>query len=150
LEEFVKKVMACAGLIVLFALSFSWNGSADEFMAMPGFWKITTKTSPTDAPQIKWVCVGEAADPWVSFAHLRLIPQLACKRDGFERTSTTLKWRLDCTGPFTLSNTGALVFDTAKHFTGQVHLSGTIMDYPIDQSINVEGQRIAACTTPAD
>src|SRR5689334_20904546 len=128
----MKKVIACAVLIVLIALGFGWNGSADEFMAMPGFCKIVTKTSVTDAPQIKWVCVGEAADPWVSFAHLRLIPQLSCKRDGFERTSTTLKWQLDCIGPFIISNTGALVFDTAKHFTGQVHLRGAMMGHPID------------------
>jgi hypothetical protein len=129
---------------------FNWNVAADEFMAMPGFWKVTTKTGPADAPEVKWICVPDEPDPWVWFAHLRVIPQLTCKRNGFVRTSTTLKWRLDCTGPFTLTNSGALVFQTAKHFTGQVNLTGAIMDYPIDQSVNVEGERITAYTTPAD
>jgi hypothetical protein len=146
----VIKVIACAVLIGAAVLTLSWNGTADEFMAMPGFWKVTTKTTPTDIARIKWICVGEAADPWVSFAHLRLLPQLSCKRNGFERTSSTLKWRLDCTGPFTLTNDGSPVFDTAEHFSGQVNLSGAIMDYPFDQAIKVEGQRVAACTTPAD
>jgi hypothetical protein len=65
-------------------------------------------------------------------------------------TSTSLKWRLDCTGSSTIIDEGSIVFSAADHYTGKVELRGTLMGYPLDQTIVIEGQRRAACTSPQD
>jgi hypothetical protein len=65
-------------------------------------------------------------------------------------TSTSLKRRLDCTGSSTIIDEGWIVFSAADHYTGKVELRGTLMGYPLDQTIAIEGQRRAACTSPQD
>ena len=49
-----------------------------------------------------------------------------------------------------ITDEGAIVFNAADHYTGKVELHGTLMGYPIDQTIMVEGKRYAACTSPQD
>ena len=140
-------------LIVITLIAFTSAGArADEFEAMPGLWKTTLHTGELgkDPISIQWHCVDEGANPWVAFARLPVMPHESCTRKGFVRTDTSLKWRLDCTGDVSVSNQGFLVFDSAKHYTGEVKLSGTVVGYPVDQEIRVEGERRAACTSSQD
>ncbi len=124
----------------------------DEFKALPGLWKTTfvtgNSTSPA-TPVVNWHCVYEGSDPWTSFVYPATSPDRNCKKTFSYRTSTSLKWRLDCTSP-TITDEGAIVFNAADHYTGKVELHGTLMGYPIDQTIMVEGKRYAACTSPQD
>jgi len=149
----MKSTLALITLLLIGGLTFMPTARADEFEAMPGLWKTTLRTgqsSPSDPPQVQWHCVDEGADPWIAFARLPVLPHEACQRKGFVRTDTSLKWRLDCTGGFTISNQGSLVFDSARHYTGKVKLTGTVMGYPVAEVLRVEGERRAACTNPQD
>jgi hypothetical protein len=124
----------------------------DEFKAFPGLWKTTLiGLSPQKhSPLVEWHCVFEGSDPWTNFAYLGAPLDGACKRTYSDRTSTSLKWRLDCVGLSTISETGWISFATAEHYTGKVDLHGTFMGYPVAQTISVEGKRYAACTSPQD
>ena len=128
---------------------------ADSFGAMPGLWGTTYQVqqdaapAPAAAPP-RWHCVDEEADPWLEFAQLRVPKGYSCKRVSFDRTVSSLKWRLECSGPASFVNEGSLVFDSPKHYSGEVRLSGSLMDYPIQTRIRLEGSRKAACTSPSD
>lgn len=141
-------------LITMALLAVAWapDVRADEFEAMPGLWRTTLRSGPAekDPAHVLWQCVDEGADPWVAFARLPVMPHETCTRKGFVRTDTSLKWRLDCTGDVNVSNQGFLVFDSAKHYSGKVRLTGTVAGYPVEQEIRVEGTRRAACTSPQD
>ena len=128
---------------------------ADSFGAMPGLWSTTYQVQQDAAPppadaQPRWHCVDEAADPWLEFAQLRVPKGYSCKRVSFDRSVSSLKWRLECSGPSSFVNEGSLVFDTPKHYSGEVRLSGSLMDYPVQTRIKLEGNRKAACTSPSD
>lgn len=133
-------------------MALSTNCRADEFMAQPGLWKTTTQSAGVNSTpaQVDWHCVDEAADPWSAFAQLEDVAGASCTRTTFERTATSLKWKLDCSAPWPLRNQGAIVFDSPSHYSGSVTLSGVLMNYPIADVIHVEGQRYAACTSPSD
>ena len=69
--------------------------------------------------------------------------------DKSERTATTLSWTVECKGTAALVGSGHIVFDSAAHYRGEIELSGTFMGYPVSNRISVQGQRYAACTSPA-
>lgn len=143
------------GLLVtwsLFASSLGKANAENDFMAMPGLWKTTLKSQPASKskPQTLWHCVDENADPWISFAQLQPPDHESCVRKSYTRTATFLKWELDCSGPFTAINEGSINFDAATHYSGTIRIRGTFMGYPTDDVIEVDGHRIAACTSPAD
>jgi hypothetical protein len=140
-------------LLLLTRLPSITNALADDFEAMPGLWKTTLsigESSRHDPTYIQWHCVDEGADPWIAFARLPVLPHESCTRKGFVRTDTSLKWHLDCTGEFSITHQGSLVFDSARHYTGRVELTGTVMGYPVEEVLRVEGERRAACTSPQD
>jgi hypothetical protein len=148
-------MLRAAGALLLLSGSIFAAG-ADSFGAMPGLWKTTylgvqAEAKPAEpAAQPRWHCVDEKADPWSAFAQLQEPKGYSCKRVSFERTVSSLQWRLECGGPFGFVSEGSLVFDTPKHYSGEVKLDGALMDYPIQARIKVEGVRVAACTSPSD
>ena len=142
-------LLAAASIILVLAA----KASADEFGGLPGLWKTTLhaeRSGQTQAPLIQWHCVAEASSPWISFAQLDVPPQVPCKRTDFIRGETSLSWRLECSGQFAVINQGSITFDKPGHYSGTVTLSGTIMGYPINDVVQVEGEHEAACTSPAD
>jgi hypothetical protein len=125
----------------------------DEFKALPGLWKTTLSQSSSSShapPVVSWHCVDEGSDPWMDFAYLATPLNKSCKKTSFSRTSTSLNWRLDCNDSSRVTEEGSIVFSAADHYTGKVELRGTLMGYPFDQVIMVEGKRYAACTSPQD
>jgi hypothetical protein len=133
---------------------------ADEFLAMPGLWKTTYELEGAGPeprePKVAWHCVDEQADPWVVFAQLQDLPGMTCSRSSLQRNSTSLKWKTRCHGPGpeavadVIEGSGAIVFDSAQHYTGWVKFGGTLMGYPFQSGSKVEGSRKAACTSPSD
>ena len=142
-----------ARLVLLTVILLPLRVSTDEFKAMPGLWKTTlqaqskSKAVPT---HVQWQCVIEDENPFIAYARIPLVAHETCQRKNFVRKRTSLQWQLDCTGDFVLTNAGSLNFDSAKHYTGTVKMTGTVMGYPIDETLSVEGSRIAACTSPSD
>ena len=153
--NFSQRSLKVAAGLVIFVISLASPlgiHADDEFKAMPGLWKTTllrSNSASHASPIVNWHCVDEGSDPWTNFAFSIPLDK-SCKRTYSSRTSTSLKWRLDCTGSPTITDEGSIVFTSADHYTGQVELRGTLMGYPLDQTIAVEGQRRAACTSPQD
>lgn len=146
----MKRIALAASIIILM---LAVKAKGHEFAATPGLWKTTLRRQHSiqkEPPLVEWHCVAENATPWVAFARLDVPPQASCKRINFVRESTSLKWRLECSGQFAITNQGSIVFDKPTHYTGTVMLSGTVMGYPINDVIRVEGEHEAACTSPAD
>jgi hypothetical protein len=91
---------------------------------------------------------------------------MSCSRSSLQRNSTSLKWKAECRGPATGASapsgpgaetaadavevSGAIVFDSAQHYTGWVKFRGTLMGYPLRSGVKIEGTRKAACTSPSD
>lgn len=136
------------------ALLLCGAAGADQFGAMPGLWKTTFEAldtkAPAAAPAPRWHCADEKADPWAEYAQLQDLKGYSCKRESFERTLTTLKWKLACAGPSSYTSEGSLIFDSPKHYSGTVSLAGTLQDYPWETRLKVDGNRVAACTSPSD
>jgi hypothetical protein len=148
------RMLGAAALLAVFfvGLSFSQSlGADDEFKALPGLWKTTySPYAPRANPTVDWHCVFEDSDPWTNFAYSPTPLDKSCKSEYSKRTGTSLKWRLDCKSPSAITSEGSIIFSSADHYTGVVELRGTLMGYPIDQTISVEGKRLAACTSPQD
>jgi len=146
------------GCILLMAVAIAFArisvlGAAESnFLGMPGLWQTVLRTehAGSAAPQVVWHCVYEDADPWIAFAQIQTPKNESCIRKSYQRTPTSLRWALDCSGSVALSNVGFVVFDTAQHYHGRVKITGTFMGYPISDSIIVDGTRRAACTSPQD
>jgi hypothetical protein len=154
--HFLQRRFKSAASLAIFVVSLAFPlliHADDEFKGLPGLWKTTLLSSSSTSPAsrlVTWHCVDEGADPWTNFAALPTPLDKSCKRTYSYRTSTSLKWRLDCTGSSTITDEGSVVFSAADHYAGKVELRGTLMGYPLDQTIVVEGKRYAACTSPQD
>lgn len=139
---------AIAVLVLLAAALAGEPSRADpgDFQAMPGLWKIVTRTSDhgrLGPPRVTWHCVDEGPDPWAEFANLPLPGQGPCERTNSQRSSTTLAWSLSCQGMAADAVTGRVGFDSPEHYTASLSVQGTVL-------VQVEGQRYAACTSPKD
>jgi hypothetical protein len=141
----VSRIVAI--LVLLGAAFIGEPGHADpgDFQAMPGLWKITTRVfdhGKQGEPQVTWHCVDEGPDPWVEFAQLPVPGYGQCERVDQHRSSTALSWSLQCSG-LTDAARGRVKFDSAEHYTASVSLGGKDV-------VQVEGARVAACTSPKD
>jgi hypothetical protein len=137
---------AIAVLVLLGAALVGEPSRADpgDFQAMPGLWKIITRTfdhGHAGQPRVEWHCVDEGPDPWVEFASLTASGQAQCKRSDEHRSSTSLAWTQTCPG--SAPATGRVDFDSPLHYTASLKLQG-------HDVVQVEGQRYAACTSPSD
>jgi len=116
-----------------------------DFQAMPGLWKIVTRMldhGKLSEPQMSWHCVDESPDPWTEFAQLPVPGYKQCERTEQHRSSTALSWSLQCAG-LSEATRGRVKFDSAEHYTASVNVGG-------NDVVQVEGKRVAACTSPKD
>lgn len=136
-----------AVVVLLVAAFVGEPGRADpgDFQAMPGLWKIVTRVfdhGKLGEPQVAWHCVDEGPDPWAEFAQLPVPGYARCERVEQHRSSTALSWTLRCEG-LTEAARGRVRFDSAEHYTASVDVGGKGV-------VQVEGTRVAACTSPKD
>ena len=138
---------AIALLVLWVAALVGEPGHADpgDFQAMPGLWKIVTRITDhghPGTPQVQWHCVDESPDPWVEFANLPVPGYVQCERATQHRSNTALDWTLRCPG-LASPGRGRVDFDSPEHYSASVSLQG-------GEVVQVEGRRIAACTSPKD
>lgn len=142
--------LVAAGLIAGFS---AVPAQADDFLAMPGLW-VTTLLSQANAghpeKRTDWHCVDDEIDPWTSFIPASDHPDMQCMRTTSQRTSTSLRWHLECSGHSTTASDGELHFDSAQHYAGSIIETRQVDGRPQQRRIDVEGRRRAACTTPED
>ncbi len=119
------------------------NADAGDFQAMPGLWKVITRVAGAAGREtVSWHCVGEDADPWQSFAPLSPPGGSSCERTNARRSRTALTWDLRCTASLVLH--GRVAFDSPEHYEGALVADRGGL------SLQVEGRRYAACTSPND
>jgi hypothetical protein len=128
----------------------------DYLKATPGLWIVTYRTQAPGQPGpaiVKWRCVGgelQLDDAWSAFVQPPA-PHETCKRISYSETSKSISWKSTCTSDTAKLNTeGSIRFDTTLHYTGVIKVEGEVMDYPITNTVAVEGVHRAACTTPDD
>lgn len=121
------------------SLSNAAHADPADFQAMPGLWKITLHTLKNGKDQVVWKCLYDGGDPWTTFVE-PMAPAADCERSGEHRGSTSLAWNLACG---TAHGQGHIALDSAKHYRGGVMLDGK----PV---LDVQAQRLAACTSPSD
>ncbi|HTT74632.1 MAG TPA: DUF3617 family protein [Candidatus Binataceae bacterium] len=150
-----QSIIATLSLIVVASLASPVRGERVEFKATPGLWKVTYRTQVTGEPDpaiVKWRCVSEEQmdDPGTAFGK-PAAPNGHCTRTSYSQTSKSISWKYACTGASAkLNSHGSITFDTRLHYTGKIKVEGTVMGYPIANTIAVEGVHRAACTSPED
>jgi hypothetical protein len=117
------------------------HADAGDFQAMPGLWKVITRSGDPVRETTAWQCVDEDADPWSSFA-MSPPGAAACQREDAHRSRTSLNWHLRCADATSMH--GQLAFDSPEHYVGTLAAAGG------DTVLRVEGHRMAACTSPKD
>ncbi|WP_445145303.1 DUF3617 domain-containing protein [Dyella sp. Tek66A03] len=140
----MERMVALASLAVLSLAAAASHADPGDFQAMPGLWKITTRSfdhGHAGSEQTRWHCVDEGPDPWLEFADLP--GPVQCKRSGELRRSTALAWTLTCPGMSPAAAHGRVDFDSPEHYTASVKLQG-------HDVVQVEGRRYAACTSAND
>lgn len=142
-----RRVACVAVMLVLLGVAASMPAHADpgDFQAMPGLWKIVTRVldhGKQGEPQVAWHCVDESPDPWKEFAQMPVPGHAQCERTEQRRSSTALSWTLQCAGSADAVR-GRVKFDSAEHYTASIEVAGKA-------SVQVEGTRYAACTSPKD
>lgn len=143
-----RSVARMLAVLVLVGTAFvAGRGRADpgDFQAMPGLWKIVTRMldhGKQGEPQVAWHCVDESPDPWKEFAQMPVPGHAQCERTEQRRSSTALSWTLQCAGSAEAVR-GRVKFDSAEHYTASIEVAGKA-------SVQVEGTRYAACTSPKD
>jgi hypothetical protein len=116
----------------------------------PGLWKVTVKTESAFA--------GVTAPDNVSTRCLKpeqlidlektFTPEVgaACTRVDYEWTGKKLSWRIKCTAPVAMDNSGWYEFDTPRHYVGELTVR---MAAPRAQDMvartRIEGERIGDC-----
>jgi len=133
----------CVTLLLSSFIAPHVHADAGDFQAMPGLWKVVTRTiGPAGRETVAWHCVDEDADPWQSFATLSPPGSSSCERADAHRSRTSLTWDLRCAAPGVLH--GRIAFDSPEHYEGALVADGG------RPSLQVEGRRYAACTSPND
>ncbi len=153
----MRKTLAVM-LIGAAALATAPSSLAGMLKAEPGAWKITvnvTRDGQPDAPRTNTTCVtkDQVQDLSTRLSAPRGSPGEKCVRTSFNETDSTLDWKYQCTGEFSINSDGSIKFDSPTHYTGTMKTAGTVMGHSIDSSSTMEGTRIGDCTgkegTPA-
>jgi hypothetical protein len=141
-----SRLLAVAMIVGIAVASPSLQADPGDFAAMPGLWKIVTTRidhGHRGKSVLDWHCVDEGADPWTTFAVIVVPDMPPCQREDQHRGSTSLAWTAHC-GNANVAGRGRVDFDSAEHYTASVSLPDR------GDVVSVEGQRMAACTSPSD
>jgi uncharacterized protein DUF3617 len=146
----MRKTLAVT-LIGAAALTTAPSTLAGTPKAEPGAWKITvtvTRNGRSDAPRTDTICLTKDQVQSLStkLSEPRGSPGEKCLRTSFNETDSTLDWKYQCTGEFSMDTDGSIKFDSPTHYTGTMKITGTIMGHSIDSSSAMEGTRIGDCT----
>lgn len=114
----------------------------------PGLWKVTvtTETGGVAAP-------ARASERCLKPEQLKDIEKTftpeqgaACTRLAYAWTGRRLSWRIACTAPVEMDNSGWYEFDSGRHYTGELVVQMVVPGGPAMLSrTRIEGERIGAC-----
>jgi len=114
----------------------------------PGLWKVTVKSLNNDT------VIMERADnrclkpEQLSAIEKSFVPEqgAACTRTAFEWTGKRLSWRIACTEPVKMDNSGWYEFDAPTHYTGELTVRIVIPNGSETLArTQIEGQRVGDC-----
>jgi hypothetical protein len=115
----------------------------------PGLWRVTTTTNTDDVAGPERASTRCLRPDDVSAIDKTFVPELgaACKRTAFEWTGTRLSWRIQCTAPVVMDNSGEYTLDTPQHYVGEIIVKMVVPPPGRDMvsRTRIEGERIGAC-----
>jgi hypothetical protein len=116
----------------------------------PGFWKVTSTPEVNGSatpPQVKMRCMtpAETADLDKTFSPEARTINSSCERVEHEVTSTTLKWRLKCTGQMAMDVAGAFTFESPQRYVAEVRTQMSMPGQTVASRVKIEGERVGEC-----
>lgn len=116
----------------------------------PGFWKVTSTPEVNGAPappQVKMRCMSaeETADLDKTFSPEARTINSSCERVEHEVTSSSLKWRLKCTGGMAMDVAGAFSFESPTRYIAEVRTQMSMPGQSVASKMKIEAERIGEC-----
>ncbi len=133
----------CAGLIAA--------GAAAADGIAPGEWKITETiimNGSKAAPQVRSRCLSpeQAGDTAKTFSPEYRTVNSGCERAEFNATTTSLRWRMLCTGQMDMDVAGDFSFDSPTHYTATIVSKGAIGGREfVNTSVAIEAEHVGEC-----
>src|ERR1700733_7244349 len=134
------------------ALAFATSATAATLNAQPGQWKVTvTTTSNGEAsgkPRTNTTCITKDQLENLSsrLAAPRKSQSETCQRISFNQTESTVDWKYQCTGDYTINTIGSIKFDSPTHYNGTMKTSSTIRGQTVDSITKMDASRVGECT----
>jgi hypothetical protein len=138
----------CAALLLVVCLAAPSPAAAEGLQ--PGYWKVTSVPEVNGAPapsQEKMRCMtpAETADLDKAFSPEARTINSTCERVEHELTTTSLKWRLQCTGQMAMDIAGAFKFETPQRYVAEVRTRMAMPGQTVMSRVAIVGERVGEC-----
>ena len=70
---------------------------------------------------------------------------MACRRVAFEWTGQKLSWRIQCTSPVAMDNSGTFLIDSPRHYTAVLTVWTKMNGQEMISRTVLEGERVGDC-----
>ena len=150
----MSKTFTIASFTLLIAIAFATNARGAGLAVDSGLWKVTSSGQRAGGPlppsvQTQCFTQKELDDPDTAFGQPPSANGETCKRTAFHQTATSVSWRFECTGQAVVASEGNVNFDSRTHYKGTVKTTGNVMGQPLNDTLQMEGQRVGPCTSNA-
>lgn len=133
------------------AFAFATSAMAATLNAQPGEWKVsvtTVRNGEPGEPRTNSTCITK--DQLENLSSRLAAPRKSqtenCQRISFDQKETTVDWKYQCTGDFTINTMGSIKFDSPTHYTGTMKTSSTIRGQTVDSVTKMDATRVGECT----
>jgi Protein of unknown function (DUF3617) len=137
---------ALIAMVALASASAAWAGT---LKVEPGLWKTTVGTV-SGPVRSKTHCITQKeidnfANMLAEVQKARHTPEEDCYRTAFKETTTSVEWKYECKGKFTMTSEGSIKFDKPSHYNGKVRMAGNVTGQAVDNTSIMEGTRLGPC-----
>ncbi len=114
----------------------------------PGLWKVTIRAETDGAPAPERISNRCLKPEQLKDIEKTFTPEqgAACTRVEFEWTGRKLSWRIKCTAPVAMDNSGWYVFDSPRHYTGELVVGiAAAAGREMISRTRIEGEHLGEC-----
>jgi len=134
------------------ALALASAAAAVPLDAQPGAWKVTVSTTRNGKsigePKVSTTCITRDQLDNLSdkLAKPRSTQSEECTRASFDQTATTVDWKYQCKGEYTIYTIGSLKFDSPTHYSGTMKTGSITGGQTVDTVSTIDAVRTGECT----